>query len=74
MRAASGRFQPGQLRTLRRRVREWRVQYGPDRGVYFAEVAVADREAAFDFTDASDVGATLGGLGFPHLLFEWVLA
>ena len=30
-----GRFQPGQLRTLQRRVREWRVQYGPDRGVYF---------------------------------------
>ena len=26
-----GRFQPGQLRTLQRRVREWRVQYGPDR-------------------------------------------
>ena len=28
------RFQPGQLRTLQRRVRDWRVQYGPDSEVY----------------------------------------
>ena len=69
-----GRFQPGQLRTLQRRVREWRVQYGPDREVYFEQVAVPGREAAFDFTDASDLGVTLGGVAFRHLLFEWVLS
>ena len=69
-----GRFQPGQLRTLQRRVREWRVQYGPDSEVYFEQVAVPGREAAFDFTDASDLGVTLGGVRFPHLLFEWVLS
>ena len=68
------RYQPGQLRTLQRRVREWRVQYGPDREVYFEQVAVPGREAAFDFTDASNLGVTLGGVGFPHLLFEWVLS
>ena len=43
-----GRFQPGQLRTLQRRVRDWRVQDGPDRAVYFEQVAVPGREAAFD--------------------------
>ena len=69
-----GRFRPGQLRTLQRRVREWRVQYGPDREVYFEQVAVPGREAAFDFTDASDLAVTLGGVAFPHLLFEWVLS
>ena len=69
-----GRFQPGQLRTLQRRVRDWRVQDGPDREVYFEQVAVPGREAAFDFTDASDLGVTLRGVGFPHLLFEWVLS
>ncbi len=69
-----GRFQPGQLRTLQRRVREWRVQYGPDREVYFEQVAVPGREAAFDFSDASDLGVTLGNVAFPHLLFEWVLS
>ena len=69
-----GRFQPGQLRTLQRRVREWRVQYGPDREVYFEQVPVPGREAAFDFTDLSDLGVTLRGVAFPHLLFEWVLS
>ena len=69
-----GRFQPGQLRTLQRRVREWRVQYGPDREVYFEQVPVPGREAAFDFTDLSELGVTLRGVAFPHLLFEWVLS
>ena len=69
-----GRFQPGQLRTLQRRVRAWRAQDGPDREVYFEQVAVPGREAAFDFTDARDLGVTIGGVAFPHLLFEWVLS
>ena len=69
-----GRFQPGQLRTLQRRVREWRAQYGGEREVYFEQVAVPGREGAFDFTDASDLGVTIRGVAFPHLLFEWVLS
>jgi len=50
------------------------VQYGPDREVYFEQVAVPGREAAFDFTDASALGVTIRGVPFPHLLFEWVLS
>ena len=69
-----GLFQAGQLRTLQRRVRDWRVQHGPDREVYFEQVAVAGREAACDFTDASSLGVTIRGVPFPHLLFEWVLS
>ena len=69
-----GRFEPGQLRTLQRRVRTWRAQHGPDHAVYFEQVAVPGREAAFDFTDASDLGVTIRGVPFPHLLFEWVLS
>ena len=69
-----GRFQSGQLRTLQRRVRAWRVEHGPDREVYFEQAAVPGREAAFDFTDAGGLGVTLRGVRFPHLLFEWVLS
>ena len=50
------------------------MQYGPDREVYFEQVPVPGREAAFDFTDLSDLGVTLRGVAFPHLLFEWVLS
>ena len=69
-----GRFEPGQLRTLQRRVRAWRAQHGPDHEVYFEQVAVPGREAAFDFTDARDLGVTIRGVPVPHLLFEWVLS
>ena len=37
-------------------------------------MAVAGREAAFDFTDASDLRVTIRGVPFAHLLFEWVLS
>ena len=46
----------------------------PDHEVYFEQVAVPGREAAFDFTDASALGVTIRGVPFPHLLFEWVLS
>ena len=44
------------------------------REVYFEQVPVPGREAAFDFTGLSDLGVTLRGVAFPHLLFEWVLS
>ena len=46
----------------------------PTGGVYFEQVPIPGREAAFDFTGLSDLGVTLRGVAFPHLLFEWVLS
>ena len=69
-----GRFEPGQVRTLQRRVRDWRAQHGPDLEAYFEQTAVPGREGALDFTDASGLGVTIQGDAFPHLLFEWVLS
>ena len=69
-----GRFHAGQLRTLQRRVRDWRAQHGPDLEAYFEQTAAPGREGALDFTDASDLGVTIQGDVFSHLLFEWVLS
>ena len=69
-----GRFQPGQVRTFQRRVRDWRAEHGPDTEAYFEQTAVPGREGALDFTDASGLGVTIQGDAFPHLLFEWVLS
>lgn len=69
-----GRLQPGQVRTLQRRVRDWRAQHGSDVEAYFEQTAVPGREGALDFTDASSLGVTIQGEAFPHLLFEWVLS
>src|SRR5215218_651961 len=67
-------FHPGQARTLQRRFRDWRALHGPEPEVYFEQVAVAGREAAIDFTHGTDLGVTIAGEAFPHLLFEFVLS
>lgn len=66
-------FYAGQVRTLQRRFRDWRALHGPEPEVYFEQVAVPGREAAIDFTHATDLGVTIAGVPFPHLLFEFVL-
>jgi Mu transposase, C-terminal domain len=67
-------FHPGQARTLQRRFRDWRAQHGPEPEVFFEQVAVPGREAAIDFTHGTDLGVTIAGDQFPHLLFEFVLS
>ncbi len=69
-----GRFTAGQVRTLQRRVRDWRALQGPPREVYFPQVHEAGREAAIDFTHATDLGVTIQGTPLRHLLFECVLS
>jgi hypothetical protein len=69
-----GRFGPSQLRTLQRRMRDWRALYGPDREVYFEQVHPPGREAAVDFTHATELGVTILGQLLRHLLFLFRLS
>src|SRR6267143_3891168 len=65
-------FHAGQARTLQRRFRDWRARHGVEPEVFFEQIAVAGREAAINFTHATDLGVTIAGDPFPHLLFEFV--
>jgi hypothetical protein len=67
-------FHPGQARTLQRRFRDWRALHGIEPEVFFEQVAAPGREAAIDFTHATDLGVTIAGEALPHLLFEFVLS
>jgi len=67
-------FHAGQARTLQRRFRDWRARHGVEPEVFFEQVAVPGREAAIDFTHATDLGVTIAGAALPHLLFEFVLS
>jgi len=69
-----GMFEYGQLRTLQRRIREWRAERGPDKEVYFPQEHVPGRMASMDFTHATELGITIAGVVFVHLFFEFVLA
>ncbi len=68
-----GRYQAIQLRTLQRHIATWRAQHGPEREVFFPQVHQPGVVAQSDFTHMTDLGVTLGGLPFPHLLFHLVL-
>jgi transposase len=67
-----GRFQAGQLRTLQTHVANWRAQSGPNREVFFPQVHEPGIAAQSDFTHMADLGVTLGGVPFPHLVFHLV--
>lgn len=68
-----GRFSAGQLRTLQRRVHAWRAQSGPAREVFFPQVHRPGEQAQSDFTDMGELGITIAGEAFPHLLYHFVL-
>ena len=71
---APGKFSVGQLRSLQRRMRDWRAVHGPEKEVYFEQKHVAGREAAVDFTHATDLRITILGKALRHLLFQLVLS
>lgn len=68
-----GRFSDGQIRTLQRRIKLWRVTEGPAQEVYFGQVHVPGRLCASDFTHMTELGITLAGQTFEHLIYHFVL-
>lgn len=65
----AGQFSQAQVRTLQRRIRDWRALRGPDKHVVFPQHHPLGREAAFDFTHATELGVTIAGVPLVHLLF-----
>jgi hypothetical protein len=63
-----GRYEEGQLRTLQRRVREWRAEHGPDKEIVLAQRHRAGEAAQTDFTEATSLAVTIAGRLFMHLL------
>jgi len=64
-----GKFPRSTLRTLQRRMRDWRATSGPPKEVVFPQDHPVGREAAFDFTHCAELGVTIAGEVFDHLLF-----
>ena len=68
-----GRYQPGQLRSLQRRIRTWRAASGPEQEVTLAQQHRPGEAAQTDFTNAAELGVTIAGELFLHLLCVMVL-
>ena len=69
-----GEFDPGQVRTLQRQIRRWRAEHGPRQEVFFPQDHVPGHLGAFDFTHCGELGVTIAGVHFVHLMFQFVLA
>ncbi len=63
----------GALRTFQRRVTQWRRLHGPAKEVCFAQVREPGHSLQFDWTHAAELGITLAGVAYPHLLAHAVL-
>jgi Mu transposase-like protein len=68
-----GRYSDGQLRTLQRRIKVWRATEGPPQEVYFGQKHEPGKLCASDFTHMTELGITIHGQTFPHLVYHFVL-
>ena len=68
------RFSASQLRTLQRRLQDWRALHGPDQEVYFPQEHPPGREAQIDFTHCNSLGVSIGGRPYRHQLFQLILS
>ena len=68
-----GSFQEGQLRTLQRRVRDYRALHGRKKEVFFPQLHRPGEKAESDFTEMKSLGITIAGIPFDHLAYHFVL-
>jgi hypothetical protein len=68
------RFADGVLRTLQRRISQWRAEQADERELFFAQEHPPGRQGLSDFTVADELDISLGGIAFPHRLYQFALA
>jgi hypothetical protein len=67
-------FPDGMLRTLQRRIRQWRALEGPPKEVFFPQEHAPGHRGLSDFTAMSELRITIGDAPFAHILYHFVLA
>jgi transposase InsO family protein len=69
-----GEYGASVLRTLQRRMRQWRAVHGAERDVFFAQEHPPGRLGLSDFTVADELDVEIGGAAFEHRLYQFALA
>lgn len=67
------RYPEGQLRTLQRRLKQWRAQEGPDKELFLPQDHRPGEAMQTDFTEMKSLGITILGELYEHLLCHCVL-
>lgn len=70
----SGHYPDKLLRTLQRRVKQWRAEFGPAQDVMFRQEHHAGQQGLSDFTTLKGLTVTVRGKPLSHLLYHFRLA
>ncbi len=62
------------LRTLQRRIRQWRAEHGGEQMLFFAQEHPPGRLGLSDFTVADELGVQVAGQPLAHRLYQFTLA
>lgn len=73
IRRAPEKYNQGHLRTLQRRVRDWRAVFGTSKPVIFRQDIQPGKQSQSDFTCMNALSITINGQPFKHLLFHFIL-
>jgi transposase InsO family protein len=73
LRERPGRYEEGQLRTLQRRIKQWRAEHGPPKEIFLPQEHRPGEALQTDFTWCGELGVTVAGEPFEHLLCQSVL-
>ena len=68
-----GKYQDGQLRTLQRRIKIYKATEGPAKEVFFTQVHYPGILCESDFTHLDNLGVTIAGVPFDHMIYHFVL-
>ncbi len=68
-----GVYDQSHLRTLQRRIKQWRGSAGPAKEVFFSQVHHAGDLSASDFSDMSGLDVTIAGQHHAHMVYHFVL-
>jgi hypothetical protein len=68
-----GHYQQKHLRTLQRRLYDWRAQHGASQPVIFRQDIKPGKQSQSDYTCMNELNITINGQLFKHLLFHFML-
>jgi hypothetical protein len=73
LRRHEDRYQAGQLRTLQRRVKQWRAAEGPDKELHLPQEHRPGEAMQTDFTWMTSLAITIAGEAYEHMLCHCAL-
>lgn len=68
-----GQYPDSKLRTLERRVREWKIVFGPEKEIIFRQEHPPGWQAISDFTNCNALSVTIQNEPFEHILYHFRL-